>query len=159
MSDVYEEAYYHLVWATKMREPMIVPRMESLLYTYIRQKCREMKTFVHALGGMPDHIYLACSIPGHLAVSEFVKNIKGGSSHYISHHSQNDSLRWQPGYGRLTFAKHDLRRVIAYVENQKAHHDIGSLSPKMERISSVPEGLSPSSPAFPMPGDADGPLA
>lgn len=139
MSDIYEEDYHHFVWATKIREPMIFPRMEILLYAYIRQKVYEMKANTHAIGGIPDHIHLVCSLPGSLAPSVFIKNIKGGSSHYINHLPDNDPLYWQVGYGRLTCAKHDLPRVIAYVENQKRHHAIGSLSPKMERISSVTE--------------------
>ena len=148
MSDVYEEAYHHFVWATKMREEMVLPRFESLLHGYVRQKCREMGAFVYAINGMPDHLHLVCAIPGTLAVSDFMNGVKGGSSYYISHLSQGESLRWQPGYGHLTFATNDLARVTAYVGNQKIHHSGGSLSPKMERTSSGPEGLSPISPAL-----------
>ena len=137
MSNIYEEAYHHFVWTTKVREPMIVPLIESLLYTHIHQKCAEMKAFVYALNGMPDHVHLACSIPASIAVSEFIKNIKGSSSHYISHHALSQPLSWQPGYGHLTFAKHDLERIIAYVEKQKSHHSQNKLSPAMERISPV----------------------
>ena len=71
-----------------------------------------------------------------------MKRIKGGSSHFISHHSSGDPLRWQPGYGRLTFAGRDLARIVSYVDNQKQHHSAAKLSPKMEHIPSVPEGLS-----------------
>ena len=129
MSDVYAEAFYHLVWATKMRERMIVPR-------------QEMAAAVHALNGMPDHVHLVCSVPASISVSEFMKRIKGGSSHFISHHSVSAPLRWQPGYGMLTFAAVDLPRVSHYVDNQKKHHRSGLLSPKMEHIPSVPEALS-----------------
>jgi len=153
MSDVYSEAFHHLVWATKFREPMIVPDMESLLYTYIRQKCRETKTFVYAIGGMPDHVHLVCSIPESLAVSALVKSVKGGSAYYVNHHSSGNPLCWQAGYGHLTFAAPDLPRIVAYVDHQKEHHASGKLSTKMEQCaatpdSSVPEGLSPNSPAF-----------
>ena len=148
MSDVYEEAFYHFVWATKQREPMIVPQMESLLHTYIRQKCQELKTFIYAMNGMPDHLHLVCSVPASIAVADFIGNIKGGSSHYMNHLDQSSPLRWQPGYGYLTFAKSDLGRVVTYVDKQKTHHVTGKLSSKMERISSAPEGLSPSSPAL-----------
>jgi hypothetical protein len=40
---------------------------------------------------------------------------------------------WQPGYGALTFAQKDLKRVVAYVLNQKEHHQNNTLSPQMER--------------------------
>ena len=148
MSDVYEEAFHHFVWATKLREEMILPRFESLLYGYLRQKCCEMGAFVYAINGMSDHLHLVCTIPSTLAVSAFMNGLKGGSSYYIGHLSQGESLRWQPGYGHLTFATNDLARVTAYVGNQKVHHAGGNLSPKMERTSSGPEGLSPNSPAL-----------
>ena len=140
MSDVYEEAYHHFVWATKLREEMILPHFESLLHGYIRQKCREMRVFVYGVNGMPDHLHLVCAISASLAVSVFINGVKGGSSYYISHLSKPESLRWQPGYGHLTFATSDLARVTAYVENQKTHHARGNLSPKMERTSSGSPG-------------------
>ena len=148
MSDVYSEVFYHLVWATKQREPMIAPRMESLIYTYLRQKCGKLNVFTHALNGMHDHLHLACSIPPNLSVAECVKVLKGGSAHHINHLGLGDPLCWQPGYGVLTFARRDLPRIMSYVEGQKAHHAAGTLSLKMETTSSVPEGLSPSSPAL-----------
>lgn len=138
MSDVYEEVFHHIVWGTKNREPMIVPRLETILYAHIRQKCAEMKISVHAINRMPDHIHLVCSVPASLAVSDFVKRIKGGSSHFVNHHDFDTFLFWQPGYAVLTFSAHDLRRVTSYVENQKAHHENGKLSSKMEYIPDIP---------------------
>ena len=137
MSDTYEEAYCHLVWATTQREAMISPAMEIMLYDYIYQKCREKKAFIYALGGMPDHVHLICSIPASIAVADFVNLIKGSSSHYISHHAQSNALRWQRGYGYLTFAKHDLTSVVSYVKNQKKHHAEGKLWPKLEHLPTV----------------------
>jgi putative transposase len=134
MSDVYEEAYCHLVWATTRREAMISLATEALLYDYIYQKCCQKKAFVYALGGMPDHVHLICSVPSSIAVADFVQLIKGSSSHYISHHVQINALRWQRGYGYLTFAKHDLASVISYVKDQKKHHAEGKLWPKLEYL-------------------------
>ncbi len=144
MSDVYEEAYCHLVWATTQREAMILSAMEILLYDYIHQKCRQKKAFAYALGGMPDHVHLICSIPASIAVADFVQLIKGSSSHYVSHHSQSDALRWQHGYGYLTFAKHDLSAVISYVKEQKKHHAEGKLWPKLEKVPTERHGMKAS---------------
>jgi putative transposase len=33
--------YYHLVWATKNREPLIVPQIEPRLYAYLVHKAAE----------------------------------------------------------------------------------------------------------------------
>ena len=136
MSDVYAEAFYHLIWATTRREPMVTERVEALLYPYLCQKCIEKKAFVYAVGGMPDHVHLVCSIPPAFSVSNFVKIIKGSTSHYINEYAFDVSIKWQRGYGYLTLAKHDLPDVIAYVENQKTRHAEDRLWPKLERLPS-----------------------
>ncbi len=134
MADVYEESYCHLIWATTKREAMISPGIEKTLYDYIYQKCREKKAFIYALGGMPDHVHLVCSVPVNLCVSDFVQIIKGSSSHYVSHYSQRAALRWQRGYAYLTFAKHDLDAVVSYVQGQKKHHAEGKLWASLEHL-------------------------
>ena len=113
---------------------MISPGVEKMLYDYIHQKSREKKAFVCALGGTPDHVHLVCSVPASISVSDFVKLIKGSSSHYVSHHTQSDALRWQRGYAYLTCAKHDLDAVVSYVQCQKTHHAEGKLWASLERL-------------------------
>ncbi len=134
MSDVYAEAFYHFIWATTRREPMVTERVEALLYPFLCQKCIEKKAFVYAVGGMPDHVHLVCSIPPTISVSDFAKAIKGSASHYINHDDFGVSVKWQRGYAYLTLAKHDLPDVIVYVENQKTRHAENQLWPKLERL-------------------------
>ena len=129
----YLQLYYHLVWATKDRAPVISPAIEEELYGYLRGKCSELGSFVHALNGMEDHTHLVCTIPATVAVAEFVKKIKGASSHHVNQLMGTSGTFWQPWYGALTFARRDLPRVVAYVVNQKQHHREGSLSRAMER--------------------------
>ena len=35
--------YYHLVWATKNREPLIKPEIEKRLYAYLVHKAAELE--------------------------------------------------------------------------------------------------------------------
>ncbi len=134
MANSYTELYYHFIWATKGREPLITLEVQVHLYAYIRHKCQEMSVHVYALDGMPDHVHLACSLPTDLSIADFLEVIKGSSSHFINHLDDADyCLYWQPGYGALTFAKRDLLRIVSYIENQAIHHYNGKLSPRMER--------------------------
>jgi putative transposase len=133
MAGTYCELYYHLIWATREREPRITPHLETELYGYIRGKCTELNVFVHALDGVEDHTHLVCSLPPALSVAEFLHKIKGASSHFANQFSGTTGTFWQPGYGALTFARRDLARVVVYVNNQKQRHRDGTLSPKMER--------------------------
>jgi putative transposase len=134
MSDTYTEIYYHLIWVTKLREAMITPEIEPILYINWKASCRDLGVTIHALNAMPDHVHLACTLPTTLAVANLVQKLKGNSAHLINHLSgERHALAWQPGYGALTFAKNDLPRVVAYVQNQQRHHQSGQLSEKMER--------------------------
>lgn len=136
MADMYTEIYYHLVWATKMREEMIMPEVAEVLYPCLKAICRKKEVTIHALNGMPDHVHLACTVPPMVALSDLMHRLKGSSAHLVNHlPGRNLALAWQPGYGALTFAKRDLERVTAYIQNQQEHHQRGSLSAKMERSS------------------------
>lgn len=136
MPSTYTELYYHFVWATKDRIPFIKPALEQALYRFLREKCHELDVTIYALNGMPDHVHLACALPTSLSIVDFMKTIKGTSAHAINHlPNQEVQLYWQPGYGALTFTKRDLPRVTSYIDNQKRHHDEGSLLDRLEQAS------------------------
>jgi REP element-mobilizing transposase RayT len=136
MASNYTQLYYHFVWATRERQPLITPPIESDLYTCIRRKCEALRVLVLALNGMPDHVHLACSLPTHLAITDFIETIKGSSAHFINHRpSSAGSLYWQSGYGALTFSKRDLPRITHYIDQQKTHHHTNRLSAAMEHCS------------------------
>src|SRR5438105_1273658 len=114
MANHYTQLYYHFIWATRGREPMIDAEMEPHLYRYLRRKCESIGVLVHALNGMPDHVHLACTLPTTLAIADFLETIKGSSSHFVNHRPDSDGqFYWQSGYGALTFSKRDLARIVA----------------------------------------------
>ena len=131
----YHQLYYHLVWATKKREPLITPDLEADLHHYLRGKVIELGGVVHAVGGMEEHVHLAASIPPRLAVATCVGRLKGASSHWVTHVCPlRLPFEWQDGYGALSFGKRALPQVVAYVLNQRQRHRDRCLIPEMERI-------------------------
>jgi REP element-mobilizing transposase RayT len=114
--------YYHLVWATNDRTPLITDRICPELYRYIRAKAESLDCPVHGIGGIEDHIHLIVSIPPKLAIAQFVKRIKGSSSHYLNQTFLNQTFAWQREYGVFSLGGKQLPDAIAYVENQKQHH-------------------------------------
>lgn len=129
--------YYHLVWATKERQPLITPDKEPNLYSYIIGKADNLGSIIHAIGGIEDHIHLIVSIPPRLSISEFVKNIKGSSAHHLNHGLTNpDSpFCWQRGYGVFSLGGKQLAQAVDYVLNQKLHHQQGTTIASLERDS------------------------
>ena len=132
MARTYTELFYHFIWATKGREPLLTPELEPHVHRFLRHKCEELGIGVHALNGMPDHVHLACTLPTHLSIADALETLKGSSSRFANE-LPDRYLYWQPGYGALTFAKTDLPRIVQYIDRQKEHHAAGTLSAKMER--------------------------
>ena len=110
--------YYHLVWATKNREPFITTELEPKLYSYLLKKAAELEIGVYALNGWVDHIHMVVSIPLKLAVADAVKNLKGASAHYLNHEGTlGGNFIWQRGYGALRVGERQKSIAIAYVES------------------------------------------
>ena len=131
------QTFYHLVWGTKNRLPLIDEERDRLIQQSIRATCAKQDAFVFAIGAMPDHAHLAVSIPPAIAVAEFMRLIKGASSHLInkvSALSAHQTFAWQAEYGVFTFGERSLNDVRDYVMNQRKHHAEGSLLPNFERL-------------------------
>ena len=85
--------------------------------------------------------FIFVSIPPTLRISDWIGQLKGGSSFYINHEIVNRKLLdWQEGYGVVSFGTRDLEWVIQYVRNQKQHHANGTTQERLERITSDDEG-------------------
>ncbi|MEO1430642.1 MAG: IS200/IS605 family transposase [Cyanobacteria bacterium J06633_8] len=127
--------YYHLVWATKGRQNLITPQREVSFYKYIVGKADSLGCIIHAIGGTENHIHLVASIPPNLAISDFVKNIKGSSAHQYNIESPPKAKKfsWQGGYGIFSLGSKQLNQAVAYVNNQKQHHAQGSAIASLEK--------------------------
>ncbi len=128
--------YYHLIWATHERIPLITAEIENHLYGYIICKADALGCITHAIGGIEDHIHTVTSIPPKLSISEFVKNIKGSSSYHINHSvtSLESQFVWQRGYGIFSFGGKNIERIVDYVLNQKDHHKEGRIISSLEKM-------------------------
>ena len=116
------QLYYHLVWATKHRLPLIQPSWEADLYGYMTGKADHLGCIIHAINGTEDHIHVVASIPPTLAVADFVKRLKGSSSHYRNQVAGAERFQWQEGYGVFSLGQRQLSRAVGYVNHQKQHH-------------------------------------
>lgn len=132
--------YYHLVWSTKERLPLIKPDKEAELYGYIIGKADYLGCITHAINGTENHIHIVASIPPSLSISQFVKRIKGSSSHHWNHTlaTNLDKLYWQEGYGIFSLGSKQLETAVNYVKNQKIHHSQGTAIAALERNCDVP---------------------
>ena len=113
--------FYHLVWSTDDRRPIITPPIEAAVHRELRAVASRYGIIVHAIGGVEDHIHLVVSIPPKLSVADAVQRLKRASSHALRAEF-GDTFRWQTEYSVDSFSERHLPTVIAYVENQRQRH-------------------------------------
>src|SRR5688572_6461733 len=101
--------FYHLVWATHDRCPLLsTPATMQAVERSLGGICQDLQIKVHAIGTMPDHVHLACSIPPSVSVASAVKRLKGVSSHDLNQtiYSKTEIVfAWQAEYGVYSFSE------------------------------------------------------
>lgn len=137
--NVYHEINLHIVWRTKADSPVLVDSIEHRCQQFIIHRATESPgVFVHEIGGMPDHVHLAVSVPPTLLISEWIGQLKGASSHYVNHEIVNRRvLDWQAGYGVVSFGTKDVPWVVEYIRYEKDHHHAGRVFDRLEQIVEV----------------------
>jgi putative transposase len=119
----YTQLYLHLVWATWDRLPLITKEIEYRIFAAIESKCSELKCEPLAINGIEDHVHLLVRFHTTVSVAQLVKEVKGSSSHLVTHEIAREKFfKWQGAYRAFTIRKSDVPRVIKYIENQKQHH-------------------------------------
>jgi len=119
----YTQLYLHLVWATWDRLPLITEEIRLRLYASITQKCRQLQCVPLAIGGTDDHVHLLVRLHTTVAVATLAKEVKGSSSHLVTHVLRpGEFFKWQGAYGAFTVRKEDVHQLEAYIANQATHH-------------------------------------
>jgi REP element-mobilizing transposase RayT len=129
----YHQLFYHMVWATKDRQPLLTADVEPTVHELLRTKAIGLGATVFALNGMADHVHLVVSVPPTIALSKFIGQVKGATSTRFNKGGYRIKLFWQEEYGVFTFDGKRLPNYIGYVQRQKEHHAEGKLFTALER--------------------------
>lgn len=121
---MYKSVYYHIIFRTKNSVPAINEENETLLYKYIWGFIKNKKCVLFRIGGMPDHIHIFTEIHPSIAVSDFMRDLKAGSSIFLKQNHNKFPLFecWAKSYGVFTYSEKDKYMIINYIKSQKEHH-------------------------------------
>jgi putative transposase len=126
--------YVHFVWSTWDRLPMLDESIRGQVYAAVADKCREMRCVPLAIGGTDNHIHVLAHLHATVPVSELVQQMKGASSHLVTHRlAPGAGFKWQGSYGAFSVSPDGLEALEAYIKNQEVHHRDGSAWAEMER--------------------------
>ena len=123
MPQSYTNLIYHIVFATKNRQPKITDDVKSRLYEYIGGTIRKQGGIALAINGMSDHVHVLAKLRPDKAVSDVLRDLKANSSGWM--HDVFPELRdfsWQNGYGAFTVSASQIEKVKKYIANQEEHH-------------------------------------
>jgi putative transposase len=126
MPQSFSQVILHLVFSTKDRarliDPKIKPRLHAYLATLVRSEtCGQGEAF--RVGGVADHVHIACTLPRTLTQANLVKFLKTGSSTWIKQQGERYAdFHWQKGYGAFSIGKSQLDDLVGYIDNQEEHH-------------------------------------
>ena len=123
MAHTYHQLRYHLVFATHHRRPLIDKHLQEALYRYIRGAISGEGGHLIEIGGMPDHVHILAGLKPSIAISRFLKQIKGGSSFWVNQERpQTETFGWQKGYGAFSVSPSRVDAVRRYIQDQEKHH-------------------------------------
>lgn len=125
MPSSWTQNYYHLVFSTKGREPLIDASIHERLYAFIGGIAKDLGCQLIAGNGMPDHAHLLVRYPPDLANAVLAREVKARSSRWVHETFSNLSgFGWQRGYGGFTVSRSPVEDVEAYIRRQPEHHKI-----------------------------------
>jgi REP element-mobilizing transposase RayT len=123
MAKTLSNVITHMVFSTKKRQHWLQKEICKELYPYTGKILQNHGCYVHQIGGMPDHIHIACTLSPTIAISKLVEEIKTSTSKWLKHKDAKlSNFYWQHGYGVFSISRTHLDALKFYITNQEAHH-------------------------------------
>ena len=123
MANTYSQIYIQIVFTVKGRQNLIPKQKRDELHKYITGIVSNRDQKLLSIFAMPDHIHLLVGLKPNISISDLVRDIKAGSSKFISDNNwMNSKFSWQEGFGAFSYSKSQIGNVINYILSQEEHH-------------------------------------
>ncbi len=110
--------YFHIVWTTRHRAPLLDAGLARFLCRFLRQVAREERA----------HLLRTCTSsrgPSDDELARLLQRLKGASSAMAGkerHSTTGVELKWDKGYNIHSVSAGNLDAVRQYIRQQPAHH-------------------------------------
>ncbi len=123
MPNTYSQIYIQIVFAVKGRDNLISKNNREELHKYITGIVQKREQKLLSIFCMPDHTHILIGIKPSIAISDLVRDIKAGSSHFINEQKWvKGKFNWQEGFGAFSYSRSQIDDVVKYILNQEEHH-------------------------------------
>ena len=119
----YRQILYHIVFCTYNRDNTLPIAYHEDLYKYIWGVIKNRKSFLYRINGTENHIHILSDLHPTICLSDFIKDIKTGSNHWIKQTGNFPEFKsWAEGSCSLTYSYREKDLIIEYIKKQKEHH-------------------------------------
>jgi putative transposase len=123
MPQSFVSLYFHVIFSTRFREPLLVGELPTGLYKYMGGYLRNRNSKLVGAGGTPDHVHLLVSLHQQVAVADLLRGMKASASNWVHENYENlAGFAWQHGYGAFSVSYSNVPDVQDYIDRQVEHH-------------------------------------
>ncbi len=131
----YTQIYYHVIFSTKHRRPVLVAENRPELFSYIWGILKNKNCHLYRINAVDDHVHLFFSLHPSVALADLVKDVKVSSSLWIHEKGLFPGFEgWQKNYSAFTHSARDQDVVIEYIKGQEEHHEQVSFADELRNI-------------------------
>jgi putative transposase len=113
---------YHLIIATKDREPKIAVAWRERLHEHLAGIARGLGAASQGVGGVADHVHLIVSLKPSHCLDDFMRELKKASSSWVVDQVGEKGFRWQEGYAAFTINSTAREVLHNYLAREEEHH-------------------------------------
>jgi putative transposase len=125
MSHSFTSLAYHFVFATKHRQPLLVPEIRLKLFRHMGGVINELGGRHIITNGPLDHAHQLCFLPPDLTVAEVMRKVKSYSSGWVHRtFPEMPEFAWQCGYGAFSVGRREVDVIRNYIARQLKHHNV-----------------------------------
>jgi putative transposase len=117
---------FHLIFATKNREPLITPAWRDAFHEYLGGIVRGLGGIPQGTGGVADHVHILVGLKATHCLSDFMRELKKASGAWAANVSRCPGFHWQEGYAGFTVSASAKESVQEYIAKQEDHHRVPS---------------------------------
>jgi REP element-mobilizing transposase RayT len=120
MPSTYLSLYYHIIFATKNRAPLITAAWRERMHEFLGGIVNGKDAQSLCVGGVDDHVHLLVRLTANHRLADFMRELKKVSSTWAG--ERIPGFAWQEGYAALTVSASAVEEVRTYIRNQEQHH-------------------------------------
>lgn len=139
MSQSLAQIYLHIVFSTKNRSEFFTDlSFREDLHKYLAGACQKLDCPAIIVGGVADHVHIACRLGRCVDVRTLLRELKRESSKWIKAEGPDlSAFSWQGGYGAFSVSPSHLEALVKYIRNQEEHHRNETFQDEFRRLCKI----------------------